>query len=174
MSLAAVSNKITALTLNLGVAQAGPNGQIASGVASQLILGTGTNIIYASNINISSQKSTFTVSNSVGGGLRIRGLSGADSDSSVNITIGNKNAGGGGTGTITGSLLLNGCATDIKAGTLIVGANIGGTPNTTANNGGVGVLQFDTGTISANSVIMADNSSANNAELVPGPLLRHH
>ena len=51
---------------------------------------------------------------------------------------------------------------NIKANTLIVGENINATPSSAAD-GGTGVLQFDTGTISANSVIMADNTSANNA-----------
>ena len=160
MVLAAVSNSITAAALNFGtsgVAQAGPSGQIASGVASQLTLGPGTNIINASSINIAAQKNTFTITNS-GGGLRIRGVSGADSDTSVNITIGNKNVGGG-SGTIAGSLLLNGCPVDIKAGTLIVGANTGGTPNSSGDSG-VGLLQFDTGTVSANAVIMANDTSA--------------
>ena len=162
MILAAGSNNITAAAINLGqsaVAQAGPSGSLASGIASQLTLGPGTNIINVANFNIAAQKNPFTVSNS-GGGLRIRGVSGADSDSSVNITIGNRNVGGG-TGATAGNLLLNGCAVDIKAGTLTVGENTGGAPSTAADAGN-GVLQFDTGTVSANRVLMAYNTSANN------------
>jgi len=165
MFLAAVSNSITAASINLGTstsAQAGPSGSIASGVAALLTLGSGTNIINASTINIANQKSAFTVTNS-GGGLRIRGVTGASSDSAVNITLGNRNVGGGSGNTI-GNLLLNGCAVDIKAGTLIVGENSGGTPNASGDNG-VGLLQFDTGTISANTVIMADNTSGNQPAL---------
>jgi hypothetical protein len=162
MFLASASNNITASAINLGtsaVAQAGPNGSIASGVASVLTLGPGTNMINAATINIAAEKNSFTITNS-GGGLRIRGLSGSNTDSSVNITIGNRNVGGG-TGIIMGNMLLDGCAVDIKAGTLIVGENVGGAPSSAAD-GGTGVLQFDTGTVSANSVIMADNTSANN------------
>jgi hypothetical protein len=162
MFLANGSNNITAASINLGTstsAQAGPSGQIASGYAGELTLGPGTNVFNIGNLNIANQKSTFVVTNS-GGGLRIRGITGADSDSSDNITIGNKNVAGG-TGTIFGSLLLNGCTVNIKAGTLIVGENINGQPSSAAD-GGNGVLQFDTGTISANTVIMADNTSANN------------
>jgi hypothetical protein len=58
-------------------------------------------------------------------------------------------------------MMLNGCVVDIKAGTLIVGENIGGAPSTAAD-GGNGVLQFDTGIVSANSLLMAYNTSANN------------
>ena len=161
MFLAANSNNITASSINLGtsaVAQAGPSGSLASGVASQLTLGPGTNLINVANFNISAQKNPFTVTNS-GGGLRIRGKTGADSDSAVNITIGNRNVGGG-SGTTAGNLLLNGCAVDIKAGTLTVGQNTGGTPNSSGDAGN-GVLQFDTGTVSANSLLMAYNTSAN-------------
>ena len=162
MILAAASNSITAAAINLGqsaVAQAGPSGSLASGVASQLTLGPGTNIINVANFNISAQKNPFTVTNS-GGGLRIRGITGADSDSSANITIGNRNVGGG-TGTTAGNLLLNGCMVDIKAGTLTIGENTGGAPSTAADAGN-GLFQFDTGTVSANSVLMAYNTSANN------------
>jgi len=153
--LAAVSNEITAANINLGTSTSAQ-----SGAPGSLTLGSGTNIFNTSNLQIASQKSVFTVSGSgSGGGFRVRGLSGADSDNSVNISIGNKNAGGG-SATITGSLLLNGVYVNIKANTLIVGENSGGTPNS-SGDGGVGILQFDTGNISANSVIMADNTSAN-------------
>ena len=160
--LASGSNSITASAINLGtsaVAQAGPSGAVDGGTASLFQLGSGTNNINVGNFNIAAQKNPFTVQAN-GGGLRIRGVTGADSDSSDNITIGNRNVGGG-TGQTSGNLLLNGCTVNIKAGTLIVGYNPGGAPSSAAD-GGNGVLQFDTGTISANSVIMADNTSANN------------
>jgi uncharacterized repeat protein (TIGR01451 family) len=162
MILAAGSNNITAAAINLGqsgVAQAGPSGPLASGIASQLTLGPGTNIINVTNFTISAQKNAFTVSNS-GGGLRIRGRSGADSDTAVNITIGNRNVGGG-TGNTVGSMMLNGCKVDIKAGSLIVGENIGGAPGAGIDLGS-GMLQFDNGTVSANKLLMAYNTSANN------------
>ena len=130
-----------------------------------MTLGPGTNIINASNIVICAQKNTYTItaSNQLGSGLRIRGLTGADSDGNVNITLGNKNVSGG-TGTITGSMLLNGCNVNIKANLIAVGESIGGQPSSAADDGN-GILAFDTGTISANTVIMADNTSAN-TELV--------
>jgi hypothetical protein len=159
--LAAGSNNITASAINLGTSQAnqaGPSGLLASGVPNQLTLGPGTNIINASTITISAFKNPIIVTNS-GGGLRIRGVTGADSDANVNITIGLRNTGG--TGTTAGQLLLDGCAVDIKAGTITIGENTGGAPTTAADSGS-GTLQFDTGTVSANSMLMAYNSSANN------------
>lgn len=168
MFLASGSNNITAAAVNLGTstsAQAGPSmfpgssGLLAGGPPAVLALGPGTNMINANAINVANQKCSFVVSNS-GGGLRIRGATGADADANVNITLGNRNVGGG-TGQTTGQMMLNGCAVDIKAGTLIVGENIGGAPSTAAD-GGNGTLQFDTGMVSANSLLMAFNTSANN------------
>ena len=161
--LAAGSNYITANDLTFGnanVAQAGPSGPLVSGIASQLTFGGGTNIVNTRSILIGSYKNAFTISNS-GGGLRIRGITGADSDNNVNITIGLRNIGAS-TGNTAGSLLLNGCAVDIKANALIVGENTGGAPSTAADQGN-GTLAFDTGTISAQSLLMAYNTSANNA-----------
>ena len=168
MLLAYGSNNITANALNLGTstsAQGGPgminsgfgggvqnnNGPLASGNPAVLTLGPGTNIINANTINIANQKYGFEVTNS-GGGLRIRGITGADSDANVNITVGNRNVNGG-SGQTTGWLLLDGCPVDIKANSLIIGERIAGSPSST--DGAAGLLQFDTGTISANSFQMA-------------------
>jgi hypothetical protein len=180
----AYSNNITAGVVNLGTttsAQGGPGllttsygnfgtepngvqnngGPIASGNPAVLVLGAGTNIINARGINIASFKNGFIVTNS-GGGLRIRGVSGADSDANVNITVGNRNAGGG-SGQTTGWLLLNGCPVNIKANSFILGEHTpDGTGSPSAAEGGNGLLQFDTGTISANSLLMADNLANNN------------
>jgi hypothetical protein len=155
MALAAVSNSITAVNLSIATSQ-----EPQIGPAGFLVLGSGTNKFNVSNFNLVVGKSSFTLSNAAAGsGLRIRGLSGADSDASDNITIADRNQGG--TATSTGSMLLNGCDVDIKAGSLIVAENIGGSPTSLAD-GGTGLLQFDTGTISANSLLMAYNTSANN------------
>ncbi len=168
MTLAHGSNNITANALSLGTstsAQGGPgmintgfgggvqnnDGPLGSGNAAVLTLGPGTNIINANTIIIANEKYGFEVTNS-GGGLRIRGVTGADSDANVNITVGNRNVNGG-SGQTTGWLLLNGCPVDIKANSLIIGERIAGSPSTT--DGGAGLLQFDTGTISANSFQMA-------------------
>jgi hypothetical protein len=180
----AYSNNITVGAMNLGCttsAQGGPGlltesysnfgtepngvqnngGPITSGNPAELVLGAGTNIINAGGINIGAFKNGFIVANS-GGGLRIRGVTGADSDANVNITVGNRNAGGG-SGQTTGWLLLNGCPVNIKANAFILGEHTpDGSGSPSAAEGGNGLLAFDTGTISANSLLMADNVANNN------------
>ena len=181
----AYSNNITVGTMNLGAEnganQGGPGlltesyanfgtepngvqnngGPIASGNPAEMMLGPGTNIINAGGINIGAFKNGFVVANS-GGGLRIRGVTGADSDANVNITVGNRNAGGG-SGQTTGWLLLDGCPVNIKANSFILGEHTpDGTGNPSGAEGGNGLLEFDTGTISANSLLMADNLANNN------------
>ena len=180
VTLASGINSITAGAINLGaptVATVGsgpittspsnfgtePNGvqsstgNLLSGTPDVLTLGPGTNKFNASSILIAGFKNPFIVTNS-GGGLRIRGVSGAESDANVNITVGNRNAGGG-TGQTTGWLLFNGSYVDIKANTFILGKNTDSASSSAA--GGNGLLQFDTGTITANSFLMADNGGAN-------------
>jgi hypothetical protein len=148
--LAGSSNLITVSNINLGTsssAQAGPN--------SSLVLGQGTNIINAANLNVANNKNSVNVTFAAPtGGLRIRGQSGSD-NSRANITIGNRNQTG--TGTCQGQMLLNGSPVDIKAATLTVGAN----PNTgsTTGDNGTGVLQFDTGTVDATTVIVATSGT---------------
>ena len=144
--LAAVSNYITAANINLGTttaAQAGP--------AGTLTLGPGTNVINVTAFNIAEQKSTMTVAGTAPGGVRIRGVSGSDLDGNVTINIGNRTVSGG-TTTMAGSLLLNGCPVDIMTKSLVVGANGGGTSGII----GAGTLQFDTGTIVATNVFIAN------------------
>jgi hypothetical protein len=152
MVLAGVSNIITATNMNFGTstaAQAGP--------ACFLGLGTGTNIFNVGTINVANQKCTFSVTNA-GGGLRIRGVSGANTDR-ANLIVGNRNVPGG-SGNTTGSMLLNGMYVDIKAGTLTVGENPTTAPNT-SGDAGIGVFQFDTGIVDATNVVMAYNTAPN-------------
>lgn len=150
--LADSSNLITVSNINLGTsssAQAGPN--------SSLVLGAGTNIINVANFNVANNKNSVNVTfAATTGGLRVRGLAGTDT-SRANITIGNRNQSG--TGTCQGQMLFYGSPVDIKAATLTVGAN----PNTgsTTTDNGTGVLQFDTGTVDATTVIMATSATAN-------------
>jgi hypothetical protein len=177
MILASGSNNITAAALNLGTstsAQGGPGllvsgvfgggvqnntGPLPGGNPEVLTLGPGTNIINANAITIANQKYGFIITNS-GGGIRIRGITGADSDNNVNITVGNRNVSGG-SGQTTGWLMFNGCPVDIKANSLVVGERIAGTSNgSNGGDAGNGMLQFDTGTISANSLLMAYNAGS--------------
>ena len=178
MTLASGSNYIAAASLFLGTSTSaqGGAGLLTSGVfgggvqnnngpvngvnPNVLTLGPGTNIINAGTILVANQKSGFVVTNS-GGGLRIRGITGADSDANVNIIIGNRNVSGG-SGQTTGWLMFNACPVDIKANSLVVGERIAGTSNgSNGGDAGNGMLQFDTGTISANSLLMAYNAGNN-------------
>lgn len=160
VTFALVSNYITASNLNLGTstsAQAGPSGTINGGLAAVLTLGPGTNIFNVANLNLANNKSTYTIAapaSPAPGGLRIRGVSGADTDRPT-ITIGNRNQTG--TGTCLGTMSLAGIPVDIKAGTLTVGAN----PNTGTTTGdtGTGVLIFDTGTVDATTINMANTAT---------------
>ena len=131
--------------LNLGTATAAQ-----SGAGGTLTLGPGTNIIYAGGVAIGECKNSFTMQAN-GGGLLMAGSSGGNSQTP--ITIGD-NTGGGGSQGVTGQLLLNGCTVNIVASTIIVGAQpAGGTTLSVA-----GIFDFDTGTVSATSIVMADNT----------------
>ena len=90
-------------------------------------------------------------------GLRLRGTNGAADDTSrATLTLGDRNNTGG--GNTDGEMLLNGHPVDIKVGTLIIGQDRSG--STSATHGGVGVLQFDTGTVDATNIIMANCTTA--------------
>jgi hypothetical protein len=152
--LAGVSNFITISNINLATsvaAQAGP--------LSSLTFGAGTNIINTANFNIANNKGSANVTFAAPtGGLKIRGIGGTDADR-ANIAIGNRNQTG--TGTTTGTLIANGNPLNIKAATLAIGANPNtGTPGA-AGDFGVGILQFDTGTVDATTVNIASSATAN-------------
>lgn len=153
--LAGVSNYICAASMDLGI----DNAQQAGTGDCTLYLGAGTNVFNVGNLLVCAQKQSFQFTNSLnpgsGYGLKIRGVSGADTDRSL-IVIANHNSGGG-SGTITGSMILNGCPVDIKASTLVVGADgyNGGADTLTGN----GTLSFDTGTIDTTSLLIANSGS---------------
>ena len=159
--LAGVSNSITAATLNIGTctgAQAGTN---------LFSLGSGTNILNVASLNLVAQKNNgFLNFQSTTGGLRVRGVSGVDSDR-ANITIANHNVVGGSVSD-AGSLLMNGSAVNIKAGTLVIAETTGGSGTGTST----GNLQFDTGTVDATTIQMAycsAGSVGSTANLTVGP-----
>ena len=75
----------------------------------------------------------------------------SDDTSRATITLGDRN--NTGTANTQGRMLLNGYPVDIKAGTLTIGQD---NSSSTANlHGGIGVLQFDTGTVDATTVNIA-------------------
>ncbi len=145
LTLANGSNYINAF-LNLGTATAAQ-----AGAGGTLTLGPGTNIIYAGGVAIGECKNSFTLQAN-GGGLLMAGSSGGSSQTP--ITIGD-NTGGGGSQGVTGQLLLNGCTVNINASTIFVGEQVAaGTTLSVA-----GIFDFDTGTVSATSIVMADNTA---------------
>lgn len=152
--LASGSNFITATNINLGTSSAAQAGPV-----DHLTFGPGTNVVNVANFNIANNKNPATVTFAAPtGGLRIRGIGGTDS-SRATITIGNRNQTG--TGTTTGTFVANGNPLDIKAGTLTIGANPNtGTPGT-GGDFGVGIMQFDTGTVDATNVIIASTATVN-------------
>ncbi len=152
--LASVSNSITASNINISTSSAAQAGPL-----STLVLGLGSNNLNVANLNVANNKGSATVSfatptGPIASSLKIRGVSGANTDR-ANITLGNRNQSG--TGTCAGTMALNGSAVDIKAATLIVGNN--NSPGTTGDTG-TGVLQFDTGTVDATTIFVGDSITA--------------
>lgn len=145
--MANASNFVTAATWNDNTGSASTTG------TGNLTLGAGTNIINVGTFNISAERDSSTVSfPGSTGGLRIRGVNGTDG-SLTTMTLGNRNAGATSGGTSTGTLALNGHPVDIELSTLTLGQ---ATPSGSATlNIGSGILQFDTGTISATTINMA-------------------
>ena len=146
VSLAAVSNAITATTFNIG------NNNTRGTVI--LNLGNGTNIINADTINMGFNKTTGTLQfqNSAGGGLTIANHTGTGR-AAINIS-GESNTGGT-TANNNGNMLFNGGKVNILASTIAIGNR------TTRAGGGSanGVLSFDSGVVDATTINMALNGA---------------
>jgi autotransporter-associated beta strand protein len=159
MTLAAASNNLTAATANIGT------GSSSSTSATSFKLGSGTNLINISSINLSANRENGTISffNSAGG-IRIRGTGGTDTDRAT-MVLGNRNTGSSTGGTSKGQLSFNGHPVDAKLATVTLGTESSG-----ANGGliGSGVIQFDTGTIDATTINMAICSGSNSTNGASG------
>jgi hypothetical protein len=139
----AASNSITVASVFFETSSASSSG------AGTWNLSAGTNLINANTINIGAQRSSGTIQfNTPTGGIRIRGTGGTDADR-ANMTLGNRSAGGT-SGTSNGRLLFNDHPVDIKLGAVIVGQC-----NQASPVAGVGLVEFNTGTVDANSINMA-------------------
>ena len=144
--LAAASNLITISNWNDNTPSTSSSG------TGNLTLGAGTNVINIANFNIAAGRASSTVSFPGGtGGLRIRGVNGAEDDR-ARITLGNRNNSGGSGNSSVGTLSLNGHPVDIKVSTLTLGQS-GSAPTGTAP--GTGTVTFNTGTIDASNIVMA-------------------
>jgi fibronectin-binding autotransporter adhesin len=143
LNLASGSNFITVSNLNMAL------GSGNSGPACTLNLGSGTNIINVANVTfgagkINNGKMTFQGST---GGLRLRGLTGADNDRNVTVTLGNRSSSG--TGTPTGTLdFTGGHPVDVKVNSVTMGKS-------NQSGAGTGNILLDAGTFDATTITMA-------------------
>ncbi len=161
--LAARSNSITAATINLNTSASS-----SSGSSTALRFGSGTNIINADALNFAAGRSSATVNFlTASGGLCLRGTGGTDTDRTT-LTLGHRNAGSSTGGTTTGTLSCNGHPVDMKIATLILGRN--SRNGTEVNLHGVGVFQFDQGTVDATTINMGVMSGTSPSASADGTL----
>jgi len=167
ISLAAVSNSVTAGTINM---------QGATGTATgtgTFNLGSGTNRLNVGTFNLGGGRvATILQFPGGSGGWRLRGTGGTDSDRTT-MLVGDRNVGGTGTSlkTTTGSMLLNGHPVDLKFSTLTLGRMSRSQSGTDAGfYNGVGVLQFDQGVIDATTINLAVCSGNSTNSLATGTL----
>ncbi len=151
LNLAAGTNLITVGTINAAI------GTGNGGLGGTINLGTGTNIINVGTVNLAAGKVNNATIKFLGptGGLRLRGLTGADSDRNVTMTLGNRS--NSGTGTPTGLLnFLGGYPVDVKVNSVTLGRS-------NQAGAGTGTISFDTGVIDATTITMAISSSTGGA-----------
>lgn len=167
IDLAAASNYITVGTINFNI-----GGGNNSGFNSLIQLGTGTNIFNVGTFVVCQTKAKLATVQFQSGapataGLRIRGVGGATNDDSrATITLGDRN--NTGSAQTDGEMHLNGYPVDIKADTLTIGQDRSGGGSST--HSGIGVLQFDTGTVDATTINMAMDTTAATASSATGTL----
>jgi autotransporter-associated beta strand protein len=146
----AASNTISVGTLSIGDSTGGNS----NGGTNVLNLGNVTNVLDASTINVGAYKGTGTIQFATSNGnVTIAGTTGGAS--TANITLGNASSGATYQGTGNNSLLLAGHNATVQAGTVILGQRL-------AAGGGsapVGVVTFDTGNFSVNTLEMANLSA---------------
>jgi autotransporter-associated beta strand protein len=167
LNLAGSSNNITIGTINFNTGSGN-----SSSVQSFIQLGSGTNILNVGTFIVVGTKASNGKFQYIGGapataGLRLRGVNGnVDDNSRATITVGDRN--NTGTGNSTGTIDLNGHPVDAKIGTLTIGQDRSGA--TVAVHGGVGTVQFDTGTVDATTVNLAVCSTSDGSAAATGTL----
>jgi fibronectin-binding autotransporter adhesin len=149
LNLAAVSNNITAGTMNFG------NNNTKGNVT--INLGNGTNILNADTINMGISKASGTMQflNNAGGGLKIANHTGTGRTTFV--VSGEANSGSTGTAN-NGFMLFKGGTVNILGSTMTLG-NRTGRSGATAT----GVLAFDNGTVDVTTLNLALNISGGGA-----------
>jgi fibronectin-binding autotransporter adhesin len=147
VKLAGVSNNITAATIDDNITSA------SSSSSSTFSLGAGTNLFNVGTYDMAYGRDSLTVSfPGSTGGWRIRGTNGTDTDL-ANLTMGFHNTSGSGSHA-TCTFNLDGHPLDWRLGTLTMG-QANATP--TGASYGVGNINFDTGYLFANTVLMGIN-----------------
>lgn len=161
LKLAAVSNNITATTMNIA------NNNI--GGSSTLSLGAGTNILNVNTLQIGESKTTGTLNFNPGtGALRLRNAAGTGR-TTVELAGTPGHSGGSGS-SFNGNILLNGHYVDMMIGTMTLANRVNRSGSGTAN----AVFSFDRGTVDVTMINMATNvtsgttGSAANATLSVG------
>jgi hypothetical protein len=143
--LANTSNSITAATVRIGDSTDGTVSGNAGG-SSSLSLGAGTNVIDANTINIGIAKDV--------GSLKFAGATGSltinneAGSGAANMNVGQ---GGSGTSSANGTVNLVGHLVNLTLGTLNIGNR---TNSVTSNVGGIGLFQFDDGTVTTTSLAL--------------------
>ncbi len=156
LSLANTSNSITAATIQIGNSNNANNGGLTT---LNLGAGTGTNanVIKANTINIGGGKQAGVIQFITGAPadaqVTITGQSGGAS--TANITVGSASSATYGGG--TARLSLAGHSASVQAGAVVVGRLANATGGTSASND-IGQLTFDTGTFTANSLQIVQDS----------------
>ncbi len=156
VTLASTANTINVGTLSVGETLSYPgNNSLRDNI---LNLGTGSNALYANNIQIGTMKASGVIqfASSSNGSVTIKGAGGTGT---TNITIGNNSQFSYQPGSSGTKLSLAGHTANVSAGTVIVGEKTGG-------GGGLVTadVTFDTGTFTATSIQMAliSNTAATN------------
>jgi len=158
----AQTNFITASAINVAL------GTGNGGLGGTLNLGEGTNVINVGTINLAAGKINNATMKFPGttGGLRLRGVTGADDDRNVNITLGNRS--NSGSGTPTGVMdFTGGHPVDVKVNSVTVGKS-------NQTGAGAGGIQIDAGTFDATTINMAvasNTGAVNSTNLVNGGFL---
>ena len=151
-----VNNSITASTVAVG--DSGQNNGVSN---SMLILGTGTNGIFADTIDIGRGKGSdpgyVQFASQAAGSAGTITIANKLNNGPANIDIANINGAGTAGGAI-GALDLRGHMANVSAGTITIGNNNGTSTGSTS-----GTLSFDTGTFAVNTVNVAPKSTNNNA-----------
>ena len=166
MNFAAASNFVSAATISLTSAS---GSSTVSATTNLVNLGSGTNLLNGTTINFGlSRVSGVLRFPGATGGLRVRGVSGADTDR-ANFIIGNLNYNGGSSAlAVTSSVALFGHPVDMKLGTLTIAKNYNSSfAGTSAIE--AATLSFDNGTVDATTIALA-GTDANAKDTAVGVL----